>query len=90
VSVCGLVLVFDAPQVVRQPLAARATPLGVRWRCVDHSEFGAKTEAMTAEQRRLFEETVAEEEAALQAQIAALQGRCDVARGGAGGHACRF
>ena len=36
-------------------------------------KFGAKTEAMSAEQRRLFEETLAEDEASLQAQLAALQ-----------------
>ena len=36
-------------------------------------KFGAKTEAMTADQRRLFEETLAEDEAALQARIAALR-----------------
>ena len=34
--------------------------------------FGAKTEAMTADQRRLFEETLPEDEAALQARIEAL------------------
>lgn len=38
-------------------------------------KFGAKTEAMSAEQRRLFEETCAEDEAALQAQIDQLRGR---------------
>lgn len=32
-------------------------------------KFGAKTEAMSAEQRRLFEETFAEDEASLQAQL---------------------
>ena len=31
-------------------------------------KFGAKTEAMNAEQRRMFEETLAEDEASLQAQ----------------------
>ena len=36
-------------------------------------KFGAKTEAMTAEQRRLFEDTLAEDEASLRAQLAALQ-----------------
>jgi transposase len=36
-------------------------------------KFGAKTEAMTADQRRLFEETLAEDEAALQARIDALR-----------------
>ena len=36
-------------------------------------KFAAKTEAMSAEQRRLFEETVLEDEASLQAQLAALQ-----------------
>ena len=41
-------------------------------------KFGAKTEAMSAEQRRLFEETLAEDEADLQAQLRALQG--DAAR----------
>ena len=38
-----------------------------RWR------FAAKTEAMNAEQRRLFEETLVEDEASLQAQLQALQ-----------------
>ncbi|MBI5792705.1 MAG: IS66 family transposase [Rhodocyclales bacterium] len=37
-------------------------------------KFGARTEAMNAEQRRLFEETVAEDEADLDAQLAALKG----------------
>ena len=36
-------------------------------------KFGAKSEAMTAEQRQLFEDTLAEDEASLQAQLAALQ-----------------
>ena len=36
-------------------------------------KFGAKTEAMSAEQRRLFEETLAEDEASLQAQLQQLQ-----------------
>jgi transposase len=36
-------------------------------------KFGAKTEAMSAEQRRLFEDTLAEDEASLRAQLAALQ-----------------
>ncbi len=36
-------------------------------------KFGAKTEAMTAEQRRLFEETLAEDEASLQAQLDQLR-----------------
>jgi transposase len=36
-------------------------------------KFGARTEAMNTEQRRLFEETVAEDEADLQAQLAALR-----------------
>jgi transposase len=37
-------------------------------------KFGAKTEAMSAEQRRLFEETLAEDEASLRAQLEQLQG----------------
>jgi len=36
-------------------------------------KFGAKTEAMTAQQRALFQETLAEDEASLQAQLAELQ-----------------
>lgn len=36
-------------------------------------KYGARTEAMNAEQRRLFEETVAEDEADLEAQLAALK-----------------
>nr|WP_310735044.1 IS66 family transposase [Azohydromonas aeria] len=38
-----------------------------RWR------FGAKTEAMDAQQRQMFEDTMAEDEAALEAQLAALR-----------------
>jgi transposase len=38
-------------------------------------KFGAKTEAMNAEQRRLFEETLAEDEASLRAQLEQLQGK---------------
>jgi transposase len=37
-------------------------------------KFGAKTEAMNAEQRRLFEETLAEDEASLQAQLEQAKG----------------
>jgi transposase len=36
-------------------------------------KFGAKTEAMSAQQRALFQDTLAEDEASLQAQLAALQ-----------------
>ena len=36
-------------------------------------KFGVRTEAMSAEQRRLFEDTVAEDEADLEAQLAALK-----------------
>lgn len=36
-------------------------------------KFGAKTEAMSVEQRRLFEETLAEDEASLQAQLDTLR-----------------
>ena len=36
-------------------------------------KFGAKTEAMNAEQRALFEETFAADQASLEAQLAALQ-----------------
>jgi transposase len=38
-------------------------------------KFGAKSEAMTAEQRRLFEETLTEDEASLLAQLEQLQGQ---------------
>lgn len=38
-------------------------------------KFGAKSEAMTAQQRALFAETLAEDEADLQAQLAALQAK---------------
>ena len=37
-------------------------------------KFGAKTERMSAEQRHLFEEALAEDQASLEAQLAALQG----------------
>lgn len=38
-------------------------------------KFGAKTEAMNAQQRQMFEDTLAEDEADLQAQLDALQGQ---------------
>src|SRR6478609_3719920 len=38
-------------------------------------KFGAKTEAMSAEQRRLFEETMAEDEASLKALLEQPQGK---------------
>ena len=37
-------------------------------------KFGAKTEAMNAEQRDIFEETLAADQASLEAQLEALQG----------------
>lgn len=42
-------------------------------------KFGAKTEAMGAEQRRLFEETCSEDEAALLAKLRELQGKAAAA-----------
>ena len=36
-------------------------------------KFGAKTEAMTAERRQMFQDTLLEDEADLEAQLAALQ-----------------
>ncbi|MBB4842428.1 transposase [Paucibacter oligotrophus] len=44
-------------------------------------KFGAKTEAMSAEQRRLFEETLAEDEAGLQAQLDALRAQAPEGQG---------
>ena len=44
-------------------------------------KFGAKTEAMSAEQRRLFEETLAEDEAGLQAQLDALRAQAAEGQG---------
>lgn len=40
-------------------------------------KFGAKTEAMNAEQRQMFEDTLAEDQASLEAQLQALQGAPD-------------
>jgi transposase len=37
--------------------------------------FGARTERMSAEQRELFEETLAADQASLEAQLEALQGQ---------------
>lgn len=44
-------------------------------------QFGAKSEAMTAEQRRLFEETSAEDEADLQAQLKRMREQIAAAAG---------
>lgn len=41
--------------------------------------YGAKSEAMNADQRRLFEETLAEDEAALQAQLERLRREAEAA-----------
>lgn len=43
-------------------------------------KFGAKTEAMSAQQRQMFEETLAEDEADLQTQLQALQDPQDEAK----------
>ncbi len=40
-------------------------------------KFGAKTEAMNAQQRQMFEDTLAEDQACLEAQLQALQGLSD-------------
>jgi transposase len=48
-------------------------------------KFGAKTEAMDAEQRRLFEEALAEDEASLRAQLQALQSAKAAAEAAAAG-----
>jgi len=40
-------------------------------------KFGARTEAMNAEQRQMFEDTLAEDEADLEAQLKALQGEVE-------------
>jgi len=44
-------------------------------------KFGAKSEAMNAEQRRLFEETLAEDEASLREQLARLRQEAAAAEG---------
>ncbi len=41
-------------------------------------KFGARTEAMNAEQRQMFEDTLAEDQASLEAQLQALQGQTEV------------
>ena len=43
-------------------------------------KFGARTEAMNTEQRAMFQETLLEDEASLQAQLAALQAQADAAK----------
>ncbi|WAC73819.1 IS66 family transposase [Roseateles sp. SL47] len=46
--------------------------------------YGSKSEAMNADQRRLFEETLAEDEAALQAQLERLRREAEAAAAAAG------
>lgn len=46
--------------------------------------YGAKSEAMNADQRRLFEETLAEDEAALRAQLERLRREAEAAAAAAG------
>ena len=43
-------------------------------------KFGARTEAMNTEQRAMFQETLLEDEASLQAQLTALQAQADAAK----------
>lgn len=50
-------------------------------------KFGAKTEAMDAEQRRLFEETLAEDEASLRTQLEAAKRQGQGRSGSRPGHA---
>ena len=52
---------------------ARLEKLQIELARLNRWKFGAKTEAMTAQQRALFAETLVEDEADLQAQLAALQ-----------------
>lgn len=52
---------------------ARLDKLNLELARLKRWKFGAKTEAMTAQQRALFAETLAEDEASLQAQLAALK-----------------
>ena len=52
---------------------ARLEKLQIELARLNRWKFGVKTEAMTAQQRALFAETLVEDEADLQAQLAALQ-----------------
>jgi transposase len=52
---------------------ARLDKLNLELARLKRWKFGAKTEAMTAQQRALFAETLTEDEASLQAQLAALR-----------------
>ncbi|MEJ8852763.1 IS66 family transposase [Variovorax rhizosphaerae] len=54
---------------------ARLDKLNLELARLKRWKFGARTEAMTAQQRALFAETLAEDEASLQAQLAALQAK---------------
>ena len=54
---------------------ARLNKLNLELARLKRWKFGAKTEAMTAQQRALFAETLAEDEASLQAQLAALKSK---------------
>jgi transposase len=54
---------------------ARLDKLNLELARLKRWKFGAKTETMTAQQRVLFAETMAEDEASLQAQLAALQAK---------------
>jgi transposase len=54
---------------------ARLDKLNLELARLKRWKFGAKTEAMTAQQRALFAETLTEDEASLQAQLAALRAK---------------
>ena len=54
---------------------ARLDKLNLELARLKRWKFGARTEAMTAQQRALFAETLAEDEASLKAQLAALKGK---------------
>src|SRR6218665_1927550 len=54
---------------------ARLDKLNLELARLKRWKFGARTEAMTAQQRALFAETLAEDEASLKAQLAELKGK---------------
>jgi hypothetical protein len=58
-----------APDAGHPPKEAKTEKVAFELARLMAWKFGAKTEAMSAEQRRLFEETLAEHEASLLAQL---------------------
>ena len=92
-SVAGATSIGNSTAGGASPAARTCSPIALREAKIDKItfelarlkrwKFGAKSEAMNAEQRRLFEETLAEDEAGLREQLERLRREAAAAAAGA-------